>query len=414
MKTIFQHRLRMQIIGSAGLIWLMMCTQLAHAARLNDIRIWHSPDRTRIVLDLDTSPQFKQFHLSNPSRFVVDLPGFTLNANAPSADRTGKYLKSIRLGKPSSNTTRVVLDLNQAVTIKAKVLPPVQDLRYRLVVDVYPKKEQSSNLPVAKVETKKAASARPTQQNDVPKSPSKKQNKPNETLIIAIDAGHGGEDSGARGQRSYEKKLVLQIAKRLKKKIDAQKGLKAILTRKGDYFIPLRTRTSIAKKAGADLFISIHADGFKKRSARGSSVYALSLSGASSTEAKALADSANAADLIGGVELSSLGDDLAKTIVNLQMNSTQHESISFASSVLSELKKLGKVHNTSVEKAGFVVLKSPDIPSILVETAFITNPREERLLGSRKHQEKLANAILAGAKNYLKSSTYHQTTAFSQ
>ena len=226
-------------------------------------------------------------------------------------------------------------------------------------------------------------------------------------IVIAIDPGHGGEDPGAIGRRTKEKTVALQIARRLAKKVNAQKGMKAVLTRKGDYFVSLRKRTRIAREAGADLFVSIHADAFKNSKARGSSVYALSLRGASSEEARWLADKENSADLAGGVNISERDDSVAKVLLSLSMDSTQHESILLASSVLGELKKIGKVHFPNVEKAGFVVLKSPDIPSILIETAYITNKTEEKLLRSPSHQEKLANAILTGARKYLRESNYH-------
>jgi len=275
------------------------------------------------------------------------------------------------------------------------------------VLDIYPKnpKRKAAGSSVAKQALNKPLVA------PAPKGTAKKPTQPakriDPRIIVAIDAGHGGEDSGARGRRSKEKDVTLQIAKRLQKKINAQKGMKAILTRKGDYFISLRKRTEIAHAAGADLFISIHADAFKSSKARGSSVYALSLKGATSEQARLLADKENSADLAGGVNISERDDTLAKILLSLAMESTQNESIPFASSVLGEPRKIGKVHYPRVEKAGFVVLKSPDIPSILVETAYITNRKEEKLLRSAGYQEKLANAILIGTKKYLKNSTYH-------
>ncbi|MEE9448327.1 MAG: N-acetylmuramoyl-L-alanine amidase [Arenicellales bacterium] len=399
--------------SAALLVLILMQAQFASAAKLNDIRIWNAPERTRIVLDLDQVPKFKQFHLANPSRFVIDLPSTTLNTRAPK-NKQGAFVSNVRLGVPKENIARVVLDLAQAVKIETKVFKPTAGYQHRLIIDVYPKNKAKAaqNSAVAKVASPKKATQ--SSASNTKRKPSAQANaqvnakaKKKETLIIAIDAGHGGEDSGARGKRSKEKKVVLQVAKRLKRKIDAQKGMKAVLTRTGDYFIPLRTRTKKAREAGADIFISIHADGFKDRSARGSSVYALSLRGATSESARWLANKENSADLAGGVSISERADDVAKLLLDLSMGSTQHESISLAASVLKEFKKIGKVHNNKVEKAGFVVLKSPDIPSILVETAFITNRAEERLLNTAAHQEKLANAILVGAMTYLKKSSYH-------
>lgn len=389
---------------------LLLLSQLADAARLNEIRVWNAPDHTRIVLDLDQLPKFRNFRVANPSRYVVDLPGFTLGAvKTIGAEKSGPYLNGIRVGMPDTGKARLVLDLNQEVKVKTLLLAPVQNFKHRLVLDVYPKNPGA----VTKAPAKRSPKATQTAKATPPKSasgktmPAKQPKTTSKAFIVAIDAGHGGEDSGARGRRTREKDVVLQIAKRLQKKINAQKGMKAVLTRKGDYFISLRDRTRNARKAGAKLFISIHADGFKNNSARGSSVYALSLRGATSETARWLANKENAADLAGGVNISTRDNDLARTLLDLSMTGTQNESIVFGKSVFNELRKIGKTHSNSVEKAGFVVLKSPDIPSILVETAFITNPKEEKLLRSAAYQEKLANAILIGAKKYMKNSTYY-------
>ncbi|MCP4009777.1 MAG: AMIN domain-containing protein [Proteobacteria bacterium] len=393
-------------LSGVGLLMATLMLQAAEAARLNDIRVWHAPDHTRIVMDLDRAPQFKHFYLADPARFVVDLPGFGLSTRAPEKAKSGPYLKGIRIGQQNPTTARIVLDLKVNVKIKTLLLAPVPGFQHRLVLDIYPKNP-----------LQKGASSQPraTSKNiPLTSPPSKTRPQPakkvDNTIIIAIDAGHGGEDSGARGRRTKEKDVALQIAKRLQKKIDAQTGLKAILTRKGDYFISLRNRTRVAREAGADLFISIHADAFKNNQARGSSVYRLSLRGASSENARLLADKENSADLAGGVNISERDDTLAKILLDMQWDATKNEIIPFADEVLKELKKIGKVHSPSVEKAGFVVLKSPDIPSILVETAYITNRTEEKLLRSASHQEKLANAILIGTKNYLKGSSYHTAT----
>ena len=216
-----------------------------------------------------------------------------------------------------------------------------------------------------------------------------------------IDPGHGGEDSGARGRRAYEKTVVLQIAKRLLTLINAEPGMQAELTRKGDYYVNLRKRSALARQRRADIFVSVHADAFKDSRARGASVYALSLRGATSESAKILANKENLSDLAGGINLADKDDLLAEVLLDLSMSSTINESISFGREVLDELKKIGRVHSKRVEQAGFVVLKSPDVPSILVETAYITNPEEEKLLRSEKHQNRLAKAILNGIKRYV-------------
>jgi N-acetylmuramoyl-L-alanine amidase len=393
-------------LSRIGLLMAIFLLQVADAAQLNDIRVWHAPDRTRIVLDLDKAPQFKHFYLASPARFVVDLPGFGLSTRAPEKADSGPYLKGIRIGQPNPTTARMVLDLKENVKIKTLVLAPVPGYGHRLVLDIYPR--QVSNKAGSTPPRVGTPAASPTAR--APVTPPRPAVKVDDTIVIAIDPGHGGEDTGAQGRRTNEKDIALQIAKRLQKKINAQKGMKAVLTRKGDYFISLRGRTDIAREAGADLLISIHADGFKNEKARGSSVYALSFRGASSETARLLADKENSADLAGGVNISERDDTLVKVLLSLAMQSTQNESIPFADSVLRELKKIGKVHNPAVEKAGFVVLKSPDIPSILVETAYITNRTEENLLRSASHQEKLANAILIGTQKYLKGSSYHTAT----
>jgi len=224
---------------------------------------------------------------------------------------------------------------------------------------------------------------------------------PGQDVLILIDPGHGGEDPGALGALSREKNVVLQISLKLKRLIDKQPGMRAEMTRTGDYYIGLRKRTRIARERGADLFVSVHADAFKNKNARGASVYALSQRGASSETARWLANKENASDLVGGVSLADKDNLLAEVLLDLSMTKTVSESISFGRDVLSQLKQIGKVHSKRVEQAGFAVLKSPDIPSILVETAYITNPTEERLLNNPDHQLKIANAIVAGIKTYL-------------
>jgi len=387
-----------KFVSSLLLAGLLLASTLTQAARLNDIRVFNAPDYTRVVLDLDEAPKFKKFWERNPPRLVVDLSGFELGGvKAIEASKTGPYLNKIRVGRPykGKNVSRVVLELTQDIKVKYQILPPIQNYQHRLVLDIYPK------VP-AKNTTKSTASSSTTKAPVSGSASQPSSRAQDNTFLIAIDPGHGGEDSGARGRRTKEKDVVLQIARRLQKKVNAQKGMRAILTRKGDYFISLRKRTQIAREAGADVFISIHADGFTKNSARGSSVYSLSLRGASSERARVLADKENAADLVGGVDISAQSDTMAFTLLDLTMNATNNDSIIFARSVFKELKKIGKTHSNAAETAGFVVLKSPATPSILVETAFITNRAEEKLLRSARYQEKLANAILLGARRYYK------------
>lgn len=373
----------------------------ATQTELKDIRVWHSPDSSRVVLDFTSKPKYKTFFLDNPARFVIDVYQATIHSKAPNKN-TGQFLSKFRLGVPNKGVSRLVLDLQKPVTISTLLLKPVANYNYRLVFDI---KAKGAAKPNKKKQNEGAGASASGEQksNDSLALPSKTHGP----LIVVIDAGHGGEDTGALGKRSREKDIVLAIAKRLKAKIDAQPNMEAFLTRKGDYFVSLRKRIGLARSLGedlADLFISIHADGFISASARGSSVFTLSSKGASSEEARWLANKENAADLAGGISITDRDETLAEVLLDMSMTNTSHESIVFANAVLSELKKMGKVHKKSVEKAGFVVLKSPDIPSILVETAFITNPNEEKLLRSGKHQDKLARAILNGVRNFVKKS----------
>ena len=346
--------------------------------------MWHAPDYSRIVFDLDRSSKFKVFTLENPGRVVIDLAESTLKGNIPHPSTTGKFVKEIRLGSPKNKVTRLVFDLQQPVRYFVRMLKPSGKFQYRLVVDFHHKDYD------------------PDAKTKVTTSPDKKTNRHNRSeLLVVIDPGHGGEDPGATGKRSYEKDVVLQISKRLKKLIDKTPGMRAILTRNSDYYIELRQRSGLAREKGADLFVSIHADAFTKSSARGASVYALSLRGATSETARILANKENLSDLAGGVSLADKENAVAEVLLDLSMSYTINESISFANEVLKELKTIGRVHSKKVEQAGFAVLKSPDIPSILVETAYITNPHEEKLLNSRRHQEKIANAILNGMKRYI-------------
>ncbi len=360
--------------------------ELVQAAVVNDIRMWHAPQRSRIVFDMDKQVAFNVFTLRNPDRVVIDLPHTQLKAHVPAPGTTGQFIKQLRLGHPKPDVMRLVFDLDKPVRYFIQLLTPIAKYKYRLVVDYYHQDsiveaDQSAQLPTPSIP--------------------KRSRKQKSTLLVLIDPGHGGEDPGALGRRSQEKNVVLAIAKKLKAQIDKQPGLRAELTRKGDYYIGLRKRTRIARQLEADFFISIHADAFKNKEAKGASVYALSRRGASSEVARWLADQENSSDLVGGVSLANKDPLLAQVLMDLSMTKTVSDSIRFGREVLSELKKIGPVHSERVEQAGFVVLKSPDIPSILIETAYITNPREEKLLQSAKHQYRIVNSVVAGIKHYL-------------
>ena len=388
--------------------FLLLCNLPAFAA--DDIvatRIWPSPEYTRITVESATSLQYEQMILQNPERIVVDLKniylGKALEDLTSQVKEEDPSIQSIRVGQFNPKVSRIVIDLKGTAKVKVFSLDPIEPYKHRLVIDVYPENYDAlaSLLKQLEDETYQASDEVITKDGVKPEPGINKQPKP-EPIIVAIDAGHGGEDPGARGKRgTKEKVVVLKIAKKLKALIDAEKNMKAVLIRDGDYFVPLATRVKKARAAKADIFVSIHADAFKKRSVSGSGVYALSDRGASSAFAKFLANQENEADLIGGVSIDDKDPILAKTLLDLSQSATINDSLRLGKQVLLEIKKVNNLHKKYVEQAGFAVLKAPDIPSILVETAFISNPEEEKNLRSTAFQNKLAKSILLGIKNYI-------------
>jgi len=388
--------------------FLLLCNLPAFAA--DDIvatRIWPSPEYTRITVESATLLQYEQMILQNPERIVVDLKniylGKALEGLTSQVKEEDSIIQSIRVGQFNPKVSRIVIDLKGTAKVKVFSLDPIEPYKHRLVIDVYPENYDAlaSLLKQLEDETYQASDEVITKDEVKPEPGINKQPKP-EPIIVAIDAGHGGEDPGARGKRgTKEKVVVLKIAKKLKALIDAEKNMKAVLIRDGDYFVPLATRVKKARAAKADIFVSIHADAFKKRSVSGSGVYALSDRGASSAFAKFLANQENEADLIGGVSIDDKDPILAKTLLDLSQSATINDSLRLGKQVLLEIKKVNNLHKKYVEQAGFAVLKAPDIPSILVETAFISNPEEEKNLRSTAFQNKLAKSILLGIKNYI-------------
>ncbi len=369
----------------ALIIVLLLLTSLqALAAEVSGFRVWADPVKTRAVLDLDRKTAYKLFTLQNPHRVVIDLQGSSIDIPLELDEEHAGVITGVRYGQPDKKTLRVVFDLSEAAQLKSFLLDPTAQYSHRLVIDLFTKSGRQKSSMVKHVA-------------DV--------NKPNRSVVIAIDAGHGGEDPGAIGQKkTREKDVVLRIARELKKAIDAEPGMQGVLTRDGDYYIPLRGRYEIARKARADLFISIHADAFKKRSVKGSSVFVLSPRGASSEFARLLADSENASDLVGGVTLSDKDDMLASVLLDLSQSATRQASNKVASDILGSLKRTGKIHKPHVGRANFMVLKSPDVPSVLVETAFISNPGEEKRLTEKEFQQRMARAITRGVRDYFYSS----------
>jgi N-acetylmuramoyl-L-alanine amidase len=364
----------------AILLTLLLLAPWLSAAQLDGLRLWTAPDHTRLVFDTSAPAEHKVFTLQNPDRLVIDFRAARPGPGFEPAGLADKHLRGLRHAKRPDGSLRVVLDLNHAVRPKTFLLEPNASYGHRLVVDLYPV-EATRELRVAK-STQEIVRSR--------------------DVVIAVDAGHGGEDPGASGSRyrTKEKHVTLQIAKRLKRLIDAQPGMRAELTRTGDYYLSLRKRIALAREHRADLFISIHADAFRDTRVRGSSVYVLSRRGASSEAARWLASKENASDLVGGVRLDDKDDVLASVLLDLSQSATQHASLGAADKVYRELGRIGKVHGRRVQQAGFVVLKSPDIPSILVETGFISNPNEEKSLRDPNHQERVATAIMQGVRRY--------------
>lgn len=352
----------------------------ALAADVNGFRVWTDPDKTRAVLDLDTRADYQLFTLDNPPRVVIDLKRSELTDSLKFTEEHAGIIENVRHGVPVKDTLRVVLDLQSKSSVKSFMLDPTGNYGYRLVVDLFPENRAGSKSSVM-------------QMSDI--------QQPNRNVVIAIDAGHGGEDPGATGKgRTREKDVVLQIARELKRSIDERPGMNGVMIRTGDYYIPLRDRFEKARNHRADLFVSIHADAFKNRKVAGSSVFVLSRKGASSEFARRLAASENSADLIGGVTLADKDDMLASVLLDLSQSATMEASHAVADSVYASLKGMGKTHKEHVEHANFVVLKSPDVPSILVETAFISNPSEEKRLRNSNWQKKIARALTDGIQDY--------------
>jgi N-acetylmuramoyl-L-alanine amidase len=391
---------RKPILMKSFIFYLLFLFSLSATAEniVNATRVWPAPDYTRVTIESSLAISNDQMMLQNPERIVVDLKGIKLNDAlkqlSTQVDGLDPNIKKIRVGQFNPKVTRLVIDLKTSASVKIFSLKPFKEYKHRLVIDVYPKEidELASLLNQLK---KKDNRQQPTELV----SPEIKK-----STIIAIDAGHGGEDPGAIGAKGTKEKVVnLQIAKKLKKLIDKEPNMKAVLIRSGDYYIPLGKRVSMARKIKADVFISIHADAFKKRAVRGSSVFALSERGATSAFAKFLANNENEADLIGGVSIDDKEPILARTLLDLSQATTINDSLKLGNHVLKEIKMVNKLHKKYVEQAGFAVLKAPDIPSILIETAFISNRKEEKNLKSAAFQQKLSRSILKGIKKYIKN-----------
>jgi len=385
---------------ASGLALMFTALQVLAASEVQSVRLWRAPDNTRLVFDLSGPVEHKVFTLTAPDRIVIDVEGGSASKPFDQLELTNTPISGVRAGKFNTNTLRVVIDLKAQVSPKSFSLPPNQQYGHRLVVDLFDKgAESSTKLSVTTTPQTPETPVSPTLPAiKLPPIPSSKRD-----IVIAIDAGHGGEDPGAIGPgKVYEKSVVLQISKELQRQINAEKGFRAELVRTGDYFIPLRRRTEIARQKGADLFVSIHADAAPRSAAYGASVFALSDRGATSETARWLADSENRSDLIGGAGSVNLGEDqmLAGVLLDLSMTASLASSLNVGQKVLSNMGRITRLHKSRVEQAGFMVLKSPDIPSILVETGFISNPSEARKLQTSAHQQSLARSIHSGVRQF--------------
>ena len=441
-------------MGSLGvLVVLLTESELVDAniaAKLIGVRIWPSEDYTRITLESDQTLPISHQLLSGPDRLVVDIDGLQLNPTLKDLVAKVKpndpYVAQIRVGQFQPTVVRLVFDLKEAVKPQLFTLDPVAEYQYRLIFDLYPTNPPDPLMQLVKESAKKeklllearskkdddpiaafaksgstlgattqpnselnsAKGSKPTAQASntnkliAQGDRSSQQRIPFKRLVtIAIDPGHGGEDPGAIGARgSHEKNIVLSIAKRLKNKIDQEESMRPFLTREGDYFVPLHRRVSKARQVEADLFISIHADAFIQPHARGASVFALSQQGATSSAARWMANKENSSDLIGGINIKIKDKQVAHLLLDMSTTAQINDSLKVGNSVLRNIGDFAPLHKNKVEQAGFAVLKAPDIPSILIETAFISNPQEEKRLNDENYQERIAEAILAGIKDY--------------
>ncbi|GAB5415141.1 MAG: N-acetylmuramoyl-L-alanine amidase AmiB [Congregibacter sp.] len=361
---------------------LLLCCQQVTAVEVRDLRLWRAPDHTRLVLDLSAATEHQLLELNSPRRLVIDVVDARLLATLDDLPLKGTPIQRLRSGVRNGDDLRLVLDLSEQVRPRSFALKATDRAADRLVIDLY-----DLDAPKAVPAAKKTALS-----------------EERRDIVIAIDAGHGGEDPGALGPgRLREKTVVMEIARELESLFKSEPGFKPTLIRSGDYYVSLKGRRDLARKRQADMFVSIHADAFRDNRARGASVYALSTRGATSTTASYLAQRENAADLLGGVSLGDKEDALALTLADLSMTATLDSSLNIGGSVLSQMGSFARLHKKQVEQAGFAVLKSPDVPSILVETGFISNPDEARKLATKSYRQRMARAIHRGIVDWFRA-----------
>jgi len=392
----------------------------AEQINISALRYWNTPDQTQMLFDVTSSPQHRVFLMNNPSRLVIDMRNTNVKLALSQPAPSHPLFSQVRVATKNKTDIRIVVDLKRDISSKNMSLRTNSMNGHRLVIELLDKAPDTSAKVAEKSEIKASAGAvKMADSQSIEEKPVKESQKAvtrktatspveptkvakrDKDIVVAVDAGHGGDDPGAHGQNgTEEKKITLAIARKLADLINQQPGMKAVLVRKGDYYVDLRKRMQIARAAKADLFISIHADAFQNSTVKGASVFTLSNKGATSEAARWLANSENASDLVGGVSLNDKEDVLASVLLDLSQTATQDASVNVARKVLKNFEHIGELHYASVQKAGFLVLKSPDVPSILVETAFISNPSEELKLVNTAHQSKIAGAIFNGVRSY--------------
>ena len=403
-----RRQLLQQITGGALLLALGP-QEIAWGAKLLGVRVWPAEDYTRITLESDETLKVTHQLLSKPERLVVDVEGLeltpTIKELVAKVKPNDPYISQVRVGQFQPKVVRLVFDLKESIEPQLFTLDPIGSYQYRLVFDLYPTVANDPLMELVKQSAKKSSALEAEDpiaafaKKDEDKGSSEQKFK--RLVTIAIDAGHGGEDPGAIGQRgSKEKDVVLSIARRLKQKIEEQPDMRSYLTRDGDYFVPLHVRVNKARRVQADLFVSIHADAFVQPHAKGASVFALSQQGASSALARWMANKENSADLIGGLNIKTQDKDIAQLLLDMSTTAQIKNSLQVGHAVLSQIGSFAKLHKNKVEQASFAVLKAPDVPSILIETAFISNPEEELRLTDDNYQDQIAQAILKGIRNY--------------
>jgi N-acetylmuramoyl-L-alanine amidase len=412
---------RRQVILSSGATLLLgVMPRHAQAAQVLAVRLWPAPSYTRLAIEHDTPELKYSYHqLKDPLRMVIDIEGMSLNDAlrelVARVEPNDPYIERVRVGQFQQQVVRLVLDLKQEIRPQVFTLPAIAQYQNRLVVDLYPTVEEDPLMAFLESYERERATppavARAPSMTDpnAPPSIAPQAQGPRAPVVdrlvtIALDPGHGGEDPGAIGRRgTQEKHIVLNIARRLKRLIDAEPNMRAYLTRDGDYFVPLHVRVQKARRVQADLFVSIHADAWISPNARGSSVYALSEKGASSAAARWMASRENSADLVGGVNIRHADRRVAEVLLDMSTSAQIKDSLKLGDAVLREIGGINALHKAQVEQAGFAVLRAPDIPSILVETAFISNPNEELRLRDERYQQQMAVAIVNGIKRYFKA-----------